>query len=85
MDGACPGDHKCNAGSVPTVFVGESARANAKAMTVVETARAQAWEVYTVEKRRLLTQSGASSSARLPVGNDRRDSREVGAHSNDAI
>lgn len=32
-------------------------------------------------ERRLLTQSEASSLARLPVGNDRRDSREPTVHS----
>jgi len=34
------GYQKCNAGSVPTVFVGKLMRANAKGMSVVETARA---------------------------------------------
>lgn len=37
--GRALGDQKCNAGSVPTVFVGELMRANAKGMNVVETAR----------------------------------------------
>lgn len=32
-------------------------------------------------ERRLLTQAEASSLARLPVGNDRRDSREPTVHS----
>lgn len=68
---------------MPTVFVGELVRANAKGMSVVETARA-GMERCMAESG-LLTQSRASSLARLPVGNDRRDSHKVSAHSSDVI
>lgn len=58
-------------------------RANAKGMSVVETARTGV-ERCTAESG-LLTQSRASSLARLPVGNDHRDSHKVSAHSSDVI
>lgn len=35
-----PGNRKCDASATPAVFVGESARANAKGMNAAETARA---------------------------------------------
>lgn len=73
------GHQECSAGFVPTFFVGELVRANAKGMNVFETARAGMKGVRCRE-RRLLTQSEASSlEARLPVGNDCRICAKVDA------
>lgn len=82
--GRVSGDQKCNAGSVPTVFVGELVRANAKGMSVVETARALAWKGV---RQRVVSADAVQGFlfGQTSCRKRRRDSHKVSAHSSDVI